>query len=108
MLIFRCVCSARAGRLAARHLPEERHHTHGNRCSPTRARARLSVVSAPELVVLDVNETLSDLEPLRALLLGAGAPGICSMSGSLARFVTASPWPRVAPRARSPRSVQRS
>ena len=30
---------------------------------------------APELVVLDVNQTLSDLEPLRARLLGAGAPG---------------------------------
>ena len=32
-------------------------------------------MSAPELVVLDVNETLSDLEPLRARLHGAGAPG---------------------------------
>ena len=28
----------------------------------------------PELVVLDVNETLSDLEPLRGRLLGVGAP----------------------------------
>ena len=33
------------------------------------------VVAVPELVVLDVNETLSDLEPLRRRLLDAGAPG---------------------------------
>lgn len=30
---------------------------------------------APELVVLDVNETLSDLEPLRARFTAVGAPG---------------------------------
>ncbi len=29
----------------------------------------------PDLVVLDVNETLSDLEPLRASFTGVGAPG---------------------------------
>lgn len=32
-------------------------------------------MAVPELVVLDVNETLSDLEPLRRRLLDAGAPG---------------------------------
>ncbi len=32
------------------------------------------VVPAPELVVLDVNETLSDLEPLRGRFLAVGAP----------------------------------
>jgi 2-haloacid dehalogenase len=32
-------------------------------------------VPAPELVVLDVNETLSDLEPLRARFTAWGAPG---------------------------------
>ena len=31
-------------------------------------------MAAPELVVLDVNETLSDLEPLRARFMGVGAP----------------------------------
>ena len=31
-------------------------------------------MSSPELVVLDVNETLSDMEPLRARFTGAGAP----------------------------------
>ncbi|MBC7678593.1 MAG: haloacid dehalogenase type II [Pseudorhodobacter sp.] len=31
-------------------------------------------MAAPELVVLDVNETLSDLEPLRARFTGVGAP----------------------------------
>ena len=32
-------------------------------------------MAAPELVVLDVNETLSDLEPLRQRFVDAGAPG---------------------------------
>ncbi len=31
-------------------------------------------MAAPELLVLDVNETLSDLEPLRARFVGVGAP----------------------------------
>ena len=31
-------------------------------------------MAAPELVVLDVNETLSDLQPLRARFMGVGAP----------------------------------
>lgn len=33
------------------------------------------LVPIPELVILDVNETLSDLEPLRARFAAAGAPG---------------------------------
>jgi 2-haloacid dehalogenase len=35
----------------------------------------MSASGAPELVVLDVNESLSDLEPLRARFTDSGAPG---------------------------------
>jgi hypothetical protein len=51
----------------------------------------------PTLVLFDVNETLSDLHPLRARFEEVGAPGQLLGSGSRAPCATALPSPRPAP-----------
>lgn len=61
-------------------------------------------MAAPDLVVLDVNETLSDLEPLRARFTGVGAPahlldtwfaGTLRDGFALAASGSARPFPQV-------------